>query len=175
MPWILLLLFVAPMFLCGVNAMLNRWSRIHTHRTPFTSGLYTFVVFIPAFVVLQLLLGRASVPEVVAGLIFVTLYLGCLVFLNWFIFTLTDVSMHIQLMMQLHKRGSASITELQECYNKNVILGNRIPRLLELGQLRLENERLFLAGRSVLFGASVVALLRKILGIPVRPELAKHG
>jgi hypothetical protein len=176
MRWILPFLFVAPIFLCTVNAILNRWSRIHPHRTPFTAGRYTIVVFIPAFVALQLLPGTSSGSEVFAGLVFLTLYLGCLIFLNWFIFVLTDVSMHIQLMTQIHKRGSATVAELQKSYNKDVILENRIPRLLELGQLHLRNGKLVLAGRSGLFfGAFVTAFLRRILGIPVRPELADHG
>jgi len=108
------------------------------------------------------------------GLVLLTIYVNCIGFLNWFIFTLTDVSMHIQLMMQIHSQGSISTEQLVERYNKNTILKNRIPRLLELRQLRLEGGRLFLRGHSVLFGARVCRILRRVLGIPERPEDADH-
>jgi hypothetical protein len=82
--------------------------------------------------------------------------------------------MHIQLLMQIHQHGKISKVKLQELYNKDVILGNRIPRLLELGQLKLSNGKLQVAGRGVLLGAVLCATLRCLLGLPIRPELARH-
>jgi hypothetical protein len=172
---VIALLIAAPLLLVVLHSALNRWSKIHPHRTPFTAGFYCNVLVLPAYLALHWTQLNRDPVDLICGLLFVAIYLNCCVFLNWFIFTLTDVSMHIQLMMQLHKRGTASIADLESAYNKDVIVGNRIPRLIELGQLRLENGRLFVTGGSVLLGAWVVALLRRLLGIPVRPELADHG
>ena len=82
--------------------------------------------------------------------------------------------MHIQLLMQLQRNNEISVETLAKQYNKNIILQNRVPRLLELGQLRLENGRLFISGGSVLFGAFICRRLRKILGIPEHPEQTDH-
>ena len=64
--------------------------------------------------------------------------------------------------------------ELVGRYNKGVILGNRIPRLIELGQLQQADGRLFVAGNAVLLGSRVCTLLRWILGLPLSPADAKH-
>jgi hypothetical protein len=174
MCFVIVLLLLAPVFLCGVNAILNRRPNTHPHRTPFTAGLYTNLVFIPVYVVLHVRIFGSQFTDLICGVVFMLIYINGVVFLNWFIFTLTDVSMHIQLLMQIHRHGSITTADLVERYNKNTILTNRIPRLLELGQLRMTDGLLFVGGRSVLFGAAVCALLRRILGIPVRPEEADH-
>lgn len=174
--WTILLLFLAlPLFLCAVNATLNRIPHTNPHKTPFTAGLITNVIFLPLYAFAHIGFFDRAIAPLFCGLLFALIYMNCMVFLNWFIFTLTDVSMHIQLLMQLSRLGSVKPDQLAECYNKNTILANRVPRLLELGQLRLENGRLFLNGGAVLFGASVCMVMRKILGIPERPEEADHS
>lgn len=171
---IFLLLLGVPVCLCVFHAWLNRRAGIHPHRTPFTAGFYTNLVFVPVYVCLHILEFGFDAWQFLCGLLLMLIYTNCLVFLNWFIFTLTDVSMHIQLLMQIHRNHALTPQLLVERYNKTAILTNRIPRLIELGQLRMENGRLFANGKSVWFGASVCLLLRKILGIPLRPEEAKH-
>lgn len=175
MKIVLGLLLAAPMFLCSLNAILNRLAGTHPHRTPFTAGLYTNAVFLPLYGVLHAKMFGISPYPMFCGLFFILIYLNCLVFLNWFIFTLTDVSMHIQLLIQVHRAGSINFEQLITAYNKRTILRNRIPRLLELGQLRMKDGKLFIDGGSVLFGAAVCVALRKILGIPLRPELVDHA
>jgi hypothetical protein len=174
MKIVLVLLLAAPVILCSLNAMLNRLEGTHPHRTPFTAGLYTSAVFLPLYVPLHAKLFGVSAVPMLCGLAFIIIYLNCLVFLNWFLFTLTDVSMHIQLLLQVHRAGSITPEHLIARYNKDTIVHNRIPRLLELGQLRMQDGKLYVSGRSVMFGASVCVGLRRILGIPVRPELAEH-
>jgi hypothetical protein len=174
MTYILILLFLSPVLPCIINAALNRREGAHPHRTPFTTGVYANMVLIPIYFILHVNVFGTRLPPVLFGLVFFIVYLNCAVFLNWFIFTLTDVSMHIQLMFQIESEGAITEDNLIGRYNKEVILGNRIPRLLELGQLRIENERLYINGQAVLIGASICCLIRRILGIPVRPEQAVH-
>jgi hypothetical protein len=170
MYWVLGYLLFVPVFLCGTNAILNRRPGTHPHRTPFTAGFYTNLVLLPAYAALHLAVFGMHVGDLICGILFALIYVNSLVFLNWDVFTITDVSMHIQLLMQIHRNRSLTENELVQRYNKHTILTNRIPRLLELGQLRLEDGKLFVTGGSVLFGSAVCVLLRRILGIPLRPE-----
>jgi hypothetical protein len=172
---IVLLLLAIPIFVCVMNGWLNRKSGTRPHRTPFTAGRLTNIVFLPVYLLLHIATFGISPLPLAAGALFMLIYINCLVFLNWFIFTVTDVSMHIQLLMQIYRSGPTSQERLVERYNKNSILGNRVPRLIELGQLRVENDRLLISGKSVLFGAFLCRRMRHILGIPERPEQAHHG
>ena len=97
-------------------------------------------------------------------------YAFCVNFLNWFVFTLTETSMHIHLLVEIGLHEPVSLRDLNQRYNKQNIIRARIPRLVELGQLRLENGRLTVVGSWVLQAAKACRLLRRILGIPVQPE-----
>jgi hypothetical protein len=171
---ILWALVAAPLFIMALNSMLNRFTRIHPHRTPFTAGAIAALAWIPMWLWACSTCFPIDATELVSDLVYGGLYLFCVVFLNWFIFTITDVSMHIQLLIQIFRHPGMARDELVGRYNKGVILGNRIPRLIELGQLQQADGRLFVAGNAVLLGSRVCTLLRWILGLPLSPADAKH-
>ena len=110
-----------------------------------------------------------AVPSLI---VYVLMYMFCINFLNWFIFTLTETSMHIHIVALIARYRSLSQYELYCLYNKDTIIKERIPRLLQLGQLKRKDRRLFLSGSWVLVGAVGCRIMRKILGIPARPGLA---
>lgn len=174
MKTLVFILILAPAAICTLNALLNRFSRIHIHKTPFLAGTYVLLLWIPAFIYECIRLNGFSLTEFIFDFLYVSCFVFSLIFLNWFVFTLTDVSMHIQILMQIYRHPGITRNKLLQNYNKSIILKNRIPRLLELGQLKLRKERLFISGRSVLFGAWVCLILRYILGLPLHPEDARH-
>ena len=169
-----LTLAAAPALVALLNSLLNRWSGTHPHKTPFQAGLIAGAIWITAWMWLCTAHFGSGLDERAWDLAFGALFLGCVVFLNWFLFTITDVSMHIQLLMQIYEKRLISKATLEEKYNKQVIISNRIPRLLELGQLKLVDGRLYVSGRGVLLGAEMCAMIRRLLGLPSRPELAQH-
>lgn len=171
---LLLVLLAAPASVAVANAILNRQAGRHPHSTPFQAGVIAAAVWGPVWMLVSTGLFGRDLGSTAWCFAYGAIYYACIVFLNWFIFTITDVSMHIQLLMQIYYQGKVTQAGLQELYNKSVILGNRIPRLLELGQLRVVDGKLHVRGRSVLFGAFVCAIIRRVLGLPVRPELANH-
>jgi hypothetical protein len=76
------------------------------------------------------------------------------------------------------REDGIALNELQRRYNKRIIIQARIPRLLELGQLRLNGDRLVLGGRWVLAGAEAARLMRILLSIPPQPvqeDSPSHG
>lgn len=171
---VLTALVAAPVMVAAANAILNRLASSHPHTTPFQAGGIVAVVWGAAWMLVCSRVFGHDLVEMGWSFAFGVIYIACAVFLNWFVFTITDVSMHIQLLMQLFERGTTTVGELQQRYNKNVILGNRIPRLLELGQLRRVDGKLRVGGRGVLFGALCCTVLRRLFGLPIRPELAIH-
>lgn len=169
-----LILLVAPLGVCLFNSLLNRFSRLHVHRTPFIAGFFIFFLWTPMFLFACIRENGFSIDGLFFDFLYSSLFILLLTFLNWFAFALTDASMHIQLLMQIHRMPGITRENLLSKYNKDIILNNRIPRLLELGQLYLSDGRLFLSGRSVLLGATICVAIRYILGIPLHPENARH-
>lgn len=169
---ILLLAIPAMVFLA--NAVLNGFTRIDPHRTPFLGGYGVTALALVAYLSAKLFFCGSLQPSALVGATYILIYSGCVTFLNWFLFTITDVSMHVRIAYLLHRHEGISPQEIQELYNKQVIVGNRTARLVELGQLKLVDGRYVLGGKEVLFGAAVCRLLRRLLGIPVSPELQDH-
>ncbi|TSA57511.1 MAG: hypothetical protein D4R39_02270 [Methylophilaceae bacterium] len=171
---IILILFLAPLGLCLLNLLLNRYSRLHVHKTPFLAGFVIYLLWTPMFLLLCISENGFSLEGLLFDALYSSLFIFLLTFLNWFAFALTDASMHVQILMQIYQNPGITREDLLNKYNKDIILNNRVPRLLELGQLRLRDGRLFLSGRSVLFGARVCVAVRYILGLPLHPENARH-
>ena len=175
MPWVVLLMLVLPFLVCGFFAVLNRRPGADPHVTTFVAGLVASLVFIPCYVVIHWFYLDRSPPNFAAGLIFAVLFDLCVIFFNWFVFAVSDASMHIRILMTIDRLGAATASQIRQRYNKNAIIAYRLPRLIALGQLRVEEGRLMINSRSVLAFAAVLRSIRRILGIPVRPEFAKHA
>lgn len=107
--------------------------------------------------------------DVLGGIAYLAVYCFCCTFLNWFIFTVTETSMHTHLLVEIGREDGIPLSELQRRYNKSTIIAARVERLLEIGQLRLAGNRLVLGGRWVLIGAEGARLLRILLSIPPQP------
>jgi len=171
--WILLLaLTAAPLGTWLGTAAIN-WTARAVGRSPlpqlacFGAGFATMAGLVVLFLVLQ---PTGSAPrELLAGVLLTGAYGFCINFLNWFVFTVTETSMHAHLLVEIGHEGEIARAELDRRYNKATIIAARIPRLLELGQLRLDGDRLYLAGSWVLASALVLRRLRRLLGIPPRP------
>lgn len=120
---------------------------------------------------LSLSLSRQSpdLAETLSGIAYLAIYCFCCSFLNWFIFTVTETSMHTHLLVEIGRDDGIALSELQRRYNKSTIIAARIDRLLEIGQLRLRNGHLILGGSWVLAGAEGARLLRVLLSIPPQP------
>ena len=171
--WILLIALALAPLSTWLGTAATNWTARAVGRSPLPQ-LACFVAGfanVGALVVLVLVLRPAgSAPrELLAGVLFIAAYGFCVNFLNWFVFTVTETSMHAHLLVEIGHEGEITRAELDRKYNKTTIIAARIPRLLELGQLRLEGGRLYLAGSWVLESALALRVLRRLLGIPPRP------
>src|SRR5204863_261809 len=73
-----------------------------------------------ALVVLVLVLRpTGSAPrELLAGVLFTAAYGFCVNFLNWFVFTVTETSMHAHLLVEIGHAREITRAELEQRYNK---------------------------------------------------------
>ena len=136
----------------------------------FRAGGLTFLAAASLWVWFWHQSGTNDALELAGGLAFMAGYCFCCNFLNWFIYTVTETSMHTHLLVEIGRDPEGiPLDVLNHRYNKQAILRARVPRLVELGQLRLENGRLLLNGRWVLVGAEICERLRILLNIQPRP------
>lgn len=171
---IAILVFGIPLGVFVTNALMNRFTRIDYHKTPFYAGYLVTTLSLFSYCIASFILRGNTYFSLGIGAVYIIIFAACVIFLNWFVFTLTDVSMHVRIAYILYSNGALSPQEIQGLYNKNIILKNRISRLIELGQIREVHGYYVLGRREVLFGAGVCKVLRKLLGIPVSPELQDH-
>lgn len=92
-------------------------------------------------------------------------------FFLWHFFALTDVSMHIHLLVEIYRAERISREALYRRYNKEAIIRARIPRLIALHQLSCRDGILRVSGKAVFYNAWLFAVFRIVLGIPKRPVL----
>lgn len=157
-----------------VTAFLVRLYR-HTgrHVSPqaacFHAGILVFVASLAAWLFLASRAETLNAGELLGGLAYFSSCCTCCTFLNWFVFAVSDTSMHVHLMVEVGREDGIALDKLQRRYNKQAIIQARIPRLLELGQMRLCGDRLVLGGRWVLAGAEAARLMRILLSIPPHP------
>ncbi len=171
--WTLLLALAAAPLVSWLGTAGINWMARAVGRSPspqvacFAAGFATLGALVVLFLALQL---TGSDPrELLAGILFMGAYGFCVNFLNWFVFTVTETSMHAHLLVEIGHEPEITPEELARRYNKHSIIAARIPRLLELSQLRLDHGRLYLTGSWVLASAVALRRLRRLLGLPPGP------
>jgi hypothetical protein len=175
MFWIVALMLSYPFLVFGLNAGLNRMKGEDPHVTPFRSGIMGLVLMISAYLVTYFSKSEFDAFDFGAGFTLVSVYAVCVAFINWFVFAVSDASMHIRILMVIERLGSASSAQIQDRFNKASIISYRIPKLIAVGQLGLVDDRLVVKSRSVILFAALLRAIRRVLSIPARPELATHS
>lgn len=150
---------------------LNRFAKrnISPQKACYQAGVLVSLASLALWLSLSFSQPSPSPLETAGGIAFLAVYCFCCTFLNWFIFTVTETSMHTHLLVEIGREDGIALSELQRRYNKTTIIAARVERLIEIGQLRLREGRLILGGRWVLVGAEGARLLRILLSIPPQP------
>jgi hypothetical protein len=172
------MLLIAPFTTIICTGIFIRFQKFLLHQVLaqnacFLAGLTNGSVLMIVSLYLELKTGNSDPITITSLILYVFFYMFCVNFLNWFLYALTETSMHVHLLAIIGRAGSLNEDELHRSYNKEKIISARIPRLIQLGQLKWKQGRLVLSGSWVLWGAAGCRILRRLLGIPVRPELVK--
>jgi hypothetical protein len=153
-------LLIPVLAIWPLTALLVRFYRYTGRRVSpqaacFHAGIFVFGASVASWLFLASRAGVLNAGELLGGFAYFSAYCICCTFLNWFVFAVSDTSMHVHLMVEVGREDG--------------IIQARIPRLLELGQMRLNGDRLVLGGRWVLAGAEAARLMRILLSIPPQP------
>jgi hypothetical protein len=173
--WILLLSPLTTFVSTAIVIRIQRFSSGHVaaQNACFLAGLLNGSAILVTSLLLEFKEGNSDAMALASLILYVFAIMFCVNFLNWFVYALTETSMHIHLVALIGQHGSLSPDELHSLYNKKTIIAVRIPRLLQLGQLKRNDDCLVLSGSWVLTGAVGCRILRRVLGIPTRPEFVK--
>lgn len=175
MYWIVVLMLSYPFMVFALNAVFNRVKGAHPHVSPFQAGIIGLFLMISVYTVTYLSIDSPQKYDFIAGLGLIAAYGACVTFINWFVFAVSDASMHMRILMVIDQLGSATPAQIQERFNKSSIISYRIPRLIAVGQLGILNGRLVVKSRSVIIFAGLLRFIRRVLSIPERPEMAVHS
>jgi hypothetical protein len=145
-------------------------SSISPQKACYQAGLLVTFASLTWWIYISLKQPTTDSVETLAGVAYLLVYCFCCSSINWFIFAVTEASMHTHLLVEIGCNDGLTLTELHRRYNKSKIISVRISRLIEIGQLRLTgSNQLILGGRWVLVGAEIARLLRILLSIPPQP------
>jgi hypothetical protein len=172
--YVLLTCLVAILLVFPLTAAFNLKDRlsgkdISSHRSAVAA---TKSINIIVLIALLLPIGGRSWSTIcVPEFLYAALVINAAAFIIWVLFAMTDTSMHIHTLTELYRASGISKAELFARYRKDTIVDARVGRLLTLGQLQLQDGKLRVAGRTVLLGAEMCKVFRRLLGIPVRPPI----
>jgi hypothetical protein len=172
--YVLLVCLLGMLFLPVLTAAFNSKDKVQgrdisSHRSSVSA---TKTVNLAVLVALLLRAATHSFSVICwADFIYAALVINAAAFISWNFFAMTDTSMHVHILTEFYRARDLSKAELLDRYSKNTIVKARIKRLLTLDQLRLRDGKLTIAGRTVLAGAEMCKVFRRVLGIPVRPPV----
>lgn len=175
-PEMLLILAASPAAIWLVSAVLNHAFRaagipFSPQRACFWAGGLVWVALLACRFGIESAGAEhpATWDGVLGDVAYLSVFAFCINFLNWFVYTLTETSMHIHLMIEIGRAPDSTRDEIAGRYNKQTIVRARVARLLGLRQLAERDGRYFTTGRWILLSADACRRLRILLGIPPRP------
>jgi len=105
-----------------------------------------------------------------AAAIYVVATYGALSLLYLDVVNIAETSLHMHLLLEVSWNDRLSLQRLIDKYGPAHMVGERLERLIALGQVRRVGDRYYLGGnRSALRIAYVVDICRRVLGMPTSP------
>lgn len=170
----LILLCVSPILIFVIHMVVQR-SRWHEKKIPSQIGAFISLFF--AFLGLLFVEWRyisggisfSSLSEIchLAYFFLVYLMIGFLYvsFLNF-----SETSLHFHILMEIAQHGDLSLAKLEREYNKDSLTDTKIERLISLGLVICESDRLYSGNKGYLYFAYLIDFWRKVMGMPTEPE-----
>lgn len=79
-------------------------------------------------------------------------------------FNMSETARRVRILIEVRLKKSVSSEAITKNYNCDLMISNRLKRLVELGQIKLHNNKYVLCGRLLLAGAVLIFSMRKLLG-----------
>lgn len=110
-------------------------------------------------------LGALSGGELLASLSYAVIVYGLLAYSYFHVFNMGETARRVRMLVELTEHGEMKAEELRSFYNTGTMLERRIERLVSLGQLRPEGDRLVLSSRRLFLAAAVMNIWCSVIGL----------
>jgi hypothetical protein len=177
---LLLLLAMSPMLMFVAHAFAYRAldrarAKPTAHSSALVALLVTFVAVCGAGWQLGVFdRGRDVMTPLCAFAYIAGVYTG-LAILYIDVVNIAETSLHMHLLLELAWSGGMPMADLLERYSADRMIAARIERLTSLGQMRIADDRCYIANRSTLYLAGSVNAWRVVLGLPTAPPAPASG
>lgn len=105
----------------------------------------------------------------------VSLIYGCIVYNSlgysyFHFFNMSETARRIRILIEIKLKKAVSFEDITENYNCDLMISNRLKRLVELGQIKLRDNKYILCGGLLLAGAVLIFSMRKLLGFGINEK-----
>ena len=166
------LALAAPLFFV-IHMIISRLFRFaKTNLTPFVGIFFSIIIGSILIIIYVISLLGAKLwedpLEALACLAFVFLTLTGFAYMYFATFAISEVSLHMHIMLMILISNKLSIDAVKIQYNKPHMLKERLKRLIDLGQVREEDNFYYLNGRLLLYGSKIFDIWKILLGFPIK-------
>jgi hypothetical protein len=106
--------------------------------------------------------------EVISCLIFTLFTLVGFAYMYFATFAISEVSLHMHIMLMILISKELSIEEIKQSYNKTYMLEERLTRLIEIGQICKRDNLYYVNSKLLLYGSRIFDFWKKLLGLPIK-------
>ena len=166
------LVLAAPLFFI-IHMIISRLFRFAgINLTPFVGNIFSIITGSILIIIYGISLLGAELwqtpAEALACLVFVILTLTGFAYMYFATFAISEVSLHMHIMLMILISKKLSIDAIKIEYNKSHMLKERLKRLIDLGQVTERNNLYFLNGRLLLYGSRIFDIWKILLGFPIK-------
>lgn len=108
-------------------------------------------------------------------LFYAALVYALLAYSYFHIFNMGETARRVRILIELSQHGGMRAERLKSFYNTKTMLDRRVERLLSLGQVRLDGERVVLASKRLFLAAGMMSNWCRILGLPPLKNCRSKG
>lgn len=161
----LFILAGTPLWIMALQAILTR---IGLLRAPgqgaalISSGLAALPV---AALLWAVCLGSLEGAGLITAALYAALLFTLLAYSYFHLFNMSETARRIRMLIEL-RDGEMTLEELKSVYNSRVMLEARLERLVAMGQVRIEGDKVVLASGKLLVAARAMDLWCRALGLP---------
>lgn len=171
---LLVLLIASPVVIFLVHGLAHRLldrpnRKVSAHSSAFVAIAIGFGLLLAAVGWLRVLAG-GSLLDTLGGLCYLAAVYGALAVLYLDVVNVAETSLHMHLLLEIAWTGRVEVKDLLDRYSASRMIASRLHRLASLGQLRVDDGRVYLGNRSTLRFNAVLDVWRRILGLPTDPD-----
>lgn len=161
----LILLSISPMIVFLLHAFVLRWLQwVTAQRAAVISVLFGHI---PMGLLLWYFVFRgftARGAELVSAVFYCFIVYNALAYTYFHIFNMSETARRIRMLYELERAGPLSASDIISMYGTPHLIGVRLDRLVDLGQLSCNDGHYVLKGKALYYAALLVSAWRRILG-----------